>query len=710
MAEETKAKETKKNHSLKFQFTLFFVFFIIALYSVVFITSLQQLVGITETIGIQLGYPIVDEVASIIDGDAFERLSQTLDPGDPFYEETRTRMLEIKENSSCIFLYTMAPVTDDLYLFIIDGSAPPDNLENFSPLGAEEDISAYNKIILKTMVDKTNQISSLDFATEWGWYVSVYKPILNSSGAAVGIIGCDFKAEIIYARLWSQIIRQIVLSGIFVAAGLWIYIHMVNSLNAQNTRLLELKESAESVSAALKAERDTITVMKDNLRVGFFMLNQQYVIQDQYSRALEDILGMRNIQGENFVALVAGSLKKKEVGVLREYFAIILGKSFDAKMLEDINPINEFSYINPVTGKEKVLRSSFIPIERSRGQIFILGTLEDVSKEKKLQRQLSDEGKKRGEEISIIFEIVQVKPKIFNDFIADMEYELERIGSVLKDKVLSSNIALEEIYRMVHNIKSNSDGIGLENFSGKLNRLEDEIWKIQQQENIAFEDILHISGELEELKGIKDKFRGIVDKVTAIRSAEGNDREDYLLVQSLSKLCEKTAQDYNRKVRFVTGTVDPQAVESGSRHIVKEVLMRLVQNSVINNIEPPVDRLAVGKRDTGTIRFSITADLEHIHIKVIDDGRGLDFKQIQKTAEQRKLIPEGGQDKNQLIRVFFSPEFSAGILKEEADSITAQSTELRLVRERLREVKGTIKLQSEEKKGLAVHIYIPLRG
>jgi hypothetical protein len=395
-SQKGEVEEGRKSRSLKFRFTLFFILFIIAVYSIVIVTSLQQLVGITETIGFELGTPILKETAALIDGDAFEALSISLDPQDPYYEKTRLAMLSIKENSGCIYLYTMAPAEEKVFRYIIDGSAPPEDEEAFSPLGTEEDISSYLKPVLKTMETQIVQISSLDFNTQWGWVVSTYAPIVNSAGKTVGVIGCDFKAVQIYERLWSQIIRQLIVSAVFIIIGFIGYLYLVNGVNKHNQRLRELKDAAEAASAALKDERDTIAAMKDALKVGLFFMDKNFIIQDQYSKFLETVLGIQELQGKKFTDLIASSIKQKEITSLIEYFVLLFNRSavfnrtLNEKMLENLNPIQEMVYINPETKEEKNLRCNFVPVDRGGGKLFVLGNIQDITSEKNMQKRLAE--------------------------------------------------------------------------------------------------------------------------------------------------------------------------------------------------------------------------------------------------------------------------------------------------------------------------------
>jgi sensor histidine kinase regulating citrate/malate metabolism len=388
-------KTETKTRSLKFRFTLFFVLFIVAVFSVVIVTSVQQFVGITEIIADKLGIPIVGDAAAVIDGDAFQALCISLDPGDPRYERTRLAMLAIKEDSECLYLYTMAASEGAVFRYIIDGSAPPDDTEHFSPLGTEEDISGYIKPILQAMEAKTEYISRVDYDSQWGFTVSTYRAILNSSGDAVGVIGCDFKVVDISGHLLARMIRQLIVSTVFIIAGFIAYLYLVNGVSRQNRRLQELKNAAEAASVELKDERDTIAAMKDALKVGLFFMDKDFIIQDQYSKFLETVLGIKDLRGKKFTDIISSGVKQNEITVMIEYFVLLFNRSvFDRKltekMLEDLNPVQELVYVSSETKEEKILRCNFVPVDRGQGRLFVLGNIQDITGEKKLQKRLAE--------------------------------------------------------------------------------------------------------------------------------------------------------------------------------------------------------------------------------------------------------------------------------------------------------------------------------
>jgi len=263
------------------------------------------------------------------------------------------------------------------------------------------------------------------------------------------------------------------------------------------------------------------------------------------------------------------------------------------------------------------------------------------------------------------------------------------------------------IYQSVHAIKSNSLILGLENFSDKLHELENTIKQYRENEEVAFEDVLHITVELDKIMKEKDKFQSIIQKIESFKAgSEGAHRQDqYVLIETLTQACDKAAEAQNKKVIFTVDELDSSILDNSPRRIIKEVLTQLVRNSVYHGIEMPRDRVAAGKDSQGKIRLSITREDDLIHLKLSDDGKGLDLKKIRERAVEQKLLSEeDAENKNQLLQVIFAPGFSTA---SSADLHAGRGIGLNLVRERIKELRGSIKLSSDPGKGTTFNVFIP---
>jgi two-component system chemotaxis sensor kinase CheA len=362
--------------------------------------------------------------------------------------------------------------------------------------------------------------------------------------------------------------------------------------------------------------------------------------------------------------------------------------------------------MDKINGTEKNLRSNFATVDRGRGNVFILGTLEDVTAAKELERQLAEEEGKREEEMKALFQVIQVEPRVFGDFLEDTEYEFDRINDILKNQKLSGKDAMVMIYQSVHAIKSNALILGLENFSGKLHELENKIRKLREVDDVPFEEVLHITVELESIMREKDRFRDIIGKIESFRGTGGRRQDRFVLIETLTKACEKASEALHKKTKFIVDDLDGEILEHGPRRVIKEILTQLVRNSAYHGIETPEDRRAAGKESEGSVRLVLKHVEDKINIKLSDDGRGLDFEKIRKKALSSKVLKneEEAGDRAKLLSAIFAPGFSTA---EVADLHAGRGIGLNLVRERIKDLKGTIKVQTESGKGTSFVMIIP---
>ena len=490
------------------------------------------------------------------------------------------------------------------------------------------------------------------------------------------------------------------LLGVYFLVGLLTVIY-------ENTRLSKDKQ-VNQLNAELQVERDLITAMKDNLTLGIFLMDKDYIIQGAYSKPLEKILGSDNVEGKKFTDFLTTSLEAKEMGTLTDYFEMVVTRQFDAKMLEGLNPISDMLYVDGASGEEKIIKTVFSSVDMGSNNYFILGSIQDITATKELERQLAEEGGKREDEMKTLFQVIQVDPAVFGDFIDDTEYEFEHINEILKDGKLSAKDAMVDIYQSIHAIKANAVILSLDNFSNKLHELENVIKKYRDGDEVSFENVLHITIELEKIMKEKDKFRAVISRIESFLTKTGSKkRQDrYVLIETLTRACEKAAAAQEKNVGFAIEELDGSILEHGPRRIIKEVLTQLVRNSVYHGIESPEERAALGKNSQGTVRLSMTSENGLIHLKLSDDGKGLDMNKIRKKALGLKLLSkEAAENNNQLLQVIFSPGFSTA----ESENLTAgRGVGLSLVRERIKELRGSIKLSSEPGKGTTFNLFIPL--
>jgi len=491
----------------------------------------------------------------------------------------------------------------------------------------------------------------------------------------------------------------------FRTVGVYILV-LVCTMVYEQTKITKDRWVAR-LTRTLEAERDEMATMKDNLKTGLFLMDKDFVIQPHYSRSMETVLSETNLSGKNFLDVLSNSVQGKEKETLRDYFTMVYNKSYDAQMLEDINPLYQFNYVSVTHAEEKFLRCSFVPIDRDDGNVYILGTVDDLTREVELRRQLDEEENRRQDQMRAMFEVIHVEPRVLNDFIIDTEYEFDRINELLKDKSNAASHVINELYQGVHAIKSNAIILGLESFASKVHKLEDEIKVLREHADVSFQEILHITVELDKIMKLKDGFKDIIGKIMAFNMSEGRLREEQVLIQTLQRVVDRAGTDMGKKAKLTIKKLDPTAIVAGPRRVMKEVLMQLVRNAMYHGIEKPDMRIAQGKGEAGVITLSIQVVSDKIVIQLSDDGNGLDFEKIHRKALEKALIPSSTalDDKNALMQALFCAGFSTA---ESADMHAGRGIGLNLVRDRVKECHGSIKLQSDTGKGTTFRIYLPL--
>ena len=137
-------------------------------------------------------------------------------------------------------------------------------------------------------------------------------------------------------------------------------------------------------------------------------------------------------------------------------------------------------------------------------------------------------------------------------------------------------------------------------------------------------------------------------------------------------------------------------------------LTHLVRNSVDHGIELPEQRVANGKSTTGTIRLRAFHQSGKVCIRIEDDGGGMDparlrAKAVEKglvTADQATMMTDG-----EALRLIFAPGFSTAA---QVTDVSGRGVGMDVVRTNIEQLGGTVDIESDLKKGSAVHITLPL--
>ncbi len=139
---------------------------------------------------------------------------------------------------------------------------------------------------------------------------------------------------------------------------------------------------------------------------------------------------------------------------------------------------------------------------------------------------------------------------------------------------------------------------------------------------------------------------------------------------------------------------------------IGDPLIHLIRNCCDHGIEMPDVRREKGKNPQGTIRLSAAQEGNHIAIKIIDDGKGIDTAVIKRKAIEKGLIAEDATlSDRDTLNLIFEPGFSTA---EKVTNLSGRGVGMDVVRRQIMKLKGTIDLESKVGHGMTVTIRLPL--
>jgi methyl-accepting chemotaxis protein len=222
---------------------------------------------LVHTYGAQ-GEVIVQRAVEAVDPDTFTRLIKSPDPSDPEYKRLCSEYHRIRETFFCRTVYAMAPVSGTTCKYILTGEDPKDT-ENFQPLGTESDTAYIGTGPFECMKTQQVVVSDLIKDKKWGWTVSIFRPIINSSGKSIGFAACSFRSEDLADMLEGQEKNTVIICIAFIAAGIlaffFLSVSFFKSLSQVSVSLHKIASDESDLSREIPvSKKDEVGILAEN--------------------------------------------------------------------------------------------------------------------------------------------------------------------------------------------------------------------------------------------------------------------------------------------------------------------------------------------------------------------------------------------------------------------------------------------------------------
>ena len=209
--------------------------------------------------------------------------------------------------------------------------------------------------------------------------------------------------------------------------------------------------------------------------------------------------------------------------------------------------------------------------------------------------------------------------------------------------------------------------------------------------------VRRVDGDIDEFTKLAHRLQ---DEITQARMVPiGN------LYTRLSRTVRDAAKAANKKVELTLAGAETE-LDNNIIQQISDPLIHLVRNAVAHGLERDEERYEQGKSDSGNVAVRAYHRGNHIYIEVEDDGRGIDYEKVRKTAIENGMISADAElNERELLDLLFQPGFSTAPRKTE---LAGRGVGLDVVKSNLAQLNGEIEIETQKGFGTRFTLKVPL--
>lgn len=177
------------------------------------------------------------------------------------------------------------------------------------------------------------------------------------------------------------------------------------------------------------------------------------------------------------------------------------------------------------------------------------------------------------------------------------------------------------------------------------------------------------------------------------------------VVLRFQRLVRDLSDQLNKNIEFKTqGTtteLDKRIIEN-----LIDPIMHLLRNSLDHGIEDKNTRQKLGKPERANVFLNAFYSGTNVFIQVGDDGKGLNADEIKsKAIKKGLLLPNIDYSNDEILNIIFEPGFSTA---QNVSEVSGRGVGLDVVKRKVSELRGEIKVETEKNFGTVFTIKLPL--
>ncbi len=204
------------------------------------------------------------------------------------------------------------------------------------------------------------------------------------------------------------------------------------------------------------------------------------------------------------------------------------------------------------------------------------------------------------------------------------------------------------------------------------------------------------------LSGIERDLKELQEELSEMRLLPISD-----LYNAFTDAIGEIAARFGKEVELVLEGSDVMLDRRIIDHL-REPMIHILRNAVDHGIEPPEERLKLGKNRKGRIVIRAFDEGKRIKIEIEDDGRGIDLVKVRRKAIEKGFVSEKDSRElsdSKILEFIFRQGFST---KDEITEISGRGFGMDIVRAKLEEIGGSVEVETIPGRGTKFSLYVPL--